>query len=66
MIIADFTEPELDYFREHCGFVGDELLVFELRCRKVSLQEIADILSVSIDTAKKISRRVNRKIINVI
>ena len=29
MKIADFTKPELDYFRENCNFVGVEKEVFE-------------------------------------
>ena len=66
MIISNFTVKELDYFRDNCNFVGDELLVFELRSYGVSLKEIAEIMSVSLDTAKKISRRVNKKIIKVL
>ena len=66
MIISNFTMPELDYFREHCNFVGDEKMVFELRSRNVPLKEIADLLNTSVDTVKKISRKVNNKIIKVI
>ena len=66
MIIANFTELELKYFRENCNFVGDELLVFELRSLGVPLKEIADFLSISIDKTKKISRRVTKKIRKVI
>ena len=66
MKIADFTVPELDYFRENCNFVGDELIVFELRSSGIQLDEIADFLSVSTDTVKKISRKINSKIIKVL
>ena len=66
MNIAKFTKPELEYFREHCNFVGDEYLVFELRSCDIELREIAEILSISIDKAKKISRRVTKKICKVI
>ena len=66
MIIADFTVPELNYFRENCNFVGLEIRVFELRSQGISLEEIAEILNMSVDGVKKISRKVNKKIIKVI
>lgn len=66
MIIADFTTPELNYFRENCNFVGLEIRVFELRSQGVSLEEIADMLNMSVDGIKKISRKVNKKIIKVL
>ena len=66
MIIADFTTPELNYFRENCNFVGLEKRVFELRSQGVPLEEIAEILDMSVDGVKKISRKVNAKIIRII
>lgn len=66
MKIADFTIPELNYFRENCNFVGLEIRVFELRSQGIPLEEIADILNMSVDGVKKISRKVNNKIIKVL
>lgn len=66
MTISNFTVPELNNFRENCNFVGDELLVFELRSQGSSLKEIANILETTEDSIKKISRKVNKKIIKVI
>lgn len=66
MIISDFTIPELNYFRENCNFVGLEIRVFELRSQGIPLEEIADILNMSVDGVKKISRKVNTKIIKVL
>lgn len=66
MIIADFTVPELNYLRQNCNFVGLEVRVFELRSQGVSLEEIAEILNMSVDGVKKISRKVNNKIIKVL
>lgn len=63
MIISNFTVSELDYFREHCKFVGDEKFIFELRSMNTSLDVIADMLSMSDDTVEKIYKRVKRKII---
>lgn len=48
MIIQDFTEPELDIFREKCNFSELESIVFEHRARGYTLQEIADTFSISI------------------
>ena len=66
MIIADFTVPELNYLRQNCNFVGLEIRVFELRSQGVSLEEIAETLNMSVDGVKKISRKVNNKIIKVL
>ena len=66
MIIADFTVPELNYFKENCNFVGLEIRVFDLRSQGVPLEEIAEILNMSVDGVKKISRKVNKKIIKVL
>lgn len=66
MRIADFTVPELDYFREKCNFVGVEAQVFELRSQGIPLEEIAELVNMSVDGVKKVSRRVNKKIIKVL
>ena len=66
MIISNFTEPELDKFRKLCNFVGDEVFVFEYRSQGVPIEQIAEILSLSVDGVKKISRKVNKKIIKVL
>lgn len=66
MIIADFTKPELDYFRENCNFVNDEIQVFKMRSKGHTMEEIAEMLNISIDKAYKISRKVKKKILKVI
>ena len=66
MKIADFTKPELDYFRENCNFVGVERDIFEMRSQGIPLEEIAERINMSVDGVKKISRKVNKKIIKVI
>lgn len=66
MIIADFTKPELDYFRENCNFVNDEIQMFELRSKGHTMEEIAEMINISIDKAYKISRKVKKKILKVI
>jgi len=66
MIIKDFTVPELNYLKENCNFVGLEIRVFELRSQGIPLEEIAEILDMSVDGVKKISRKVNKKILRII
>lgn len=65
MIISDFTNIELDYLRHNCNFVNNERDLFELRGQGLSLEEIAEVLNLSVDGAKKISRKVNKKISRV-
>jgi len=62
MIIAKFTKPQLDHFRENCNFTDVERIVFELRSKAVPLERIAEQLEYSTDGIKKVSRRVNAKI----
>lgn len=62
MKICDYVKPELDYFRENCNFVNLERDIFEQRAKGIPLEEIAETLNISADTARKISQKVNRKI----
>lgn len=62
MIVSNYTKPELDYFRENCNFVNDEIAVFELRSKGMGLEDIAEQLHLTYDGIKRISRKVNRKI----
>ena len=66
MIISDFTKPELDLFRENCNFVGSELDLFEMRSQGIDLETIAEVLNMSVDGIKKVSRKVNSKISKVL
>ena len=65
MIISDFTNIELDYLRKTCNFVNNEKDLFELRGQGLSLEEIAEVLNLSVDGVKKLSRKVNKKITRV-
>lgn len=65
MKLYDFTVPELNYFREYCNFTPEEKELFEYRAKNIPLETCAEIMNVSISTAKRISRRVNNKIIRI-
>ena len=66
MIISAFTKPELDTFREYCNFVGCERTLFEMRSQGMPLEEIAENLNMSVENVKRISRKVNGKIVRVL
>lgn len=65
MKVYDFTVPELNYFRTYCNFTNDELQLFELRAQNMPLEQCAEQMNVSVSTAKRLSRKVNNKIIRV-
>lgn len=65
MIVSDFTVPELDRFREQCNFTSNELPIFEMRSRGIPLEQIAEILNMSVENVKRISRKINSKIIRI-
>ena len=65
MKICDFTKPELDCIREQSNFTNEELALFNMRADNIPLEECAERMNVSISTAKRISQRVNNKIIRV-
>ena len=62
MIVSDFTVPELERLREQCNFIGNERQVFEFRSKGISLEEIAEILDMSVTHIGRISQKVNKKI----
>ena len=66
MIISDFTRPELEMLRDNCNFVGCERDIFDLRSQGIPLEAIAESLNLSIDGTKRISRKVNSKIIRIL
>ena len=66
MIVSDYTTLELNFFRKACNFVGTEKQVFELRSQGIPLEQIAEILNMSVEGVKKVSRKVNNKIIRVL
>lgn len=66
MTISNFTKPELDYFRYNCNFVNLESDVFEMRASGYTLEYIAEKLNISVDYVRKLSQKVNRKIIKVL
>lgn len=62
----DFVKDEIDYLLEHCNFVNEEKDLFLLRASGNTIEEASEIMEIPYDTTRKISRRVNKKIIKVL
>ena len=65
-IKGEFTEPEVEYFRQKCNFTEDEREVFELRVRGKSIVSISMALHTSESTVSRRLRGIKRKIIRVL
>ena len=66
MQVYDFTKPELDYFREQCNFLEDELEYFNLRSSGMSNVQISLTMNVSESKVSKLARKVKSKILRVL
>lgn len=60
-----FTKKDIEYFPSECNFTPSEEQLFRLRCQEYPLEYCAEQMNVSISTVKRLSRRVNNKIIKV-
>jgi predicted DNA-binding protein (UPF0251 family) len=65
MKIYEFTVPELELLRAYCNFTTEERQLFDMRSQNIPLEECAENMNVSVSTAKRISRKVNKKILKV-
>lgn len=65
-IKGEFTEPEVEYFRQKCNFTEDERDVFELRVRGKSIVAISLALHMSESTVLRRLRGIKNKIIRVL
>lgn len=65
MKICSFTRKEIEYLRKECNFTPTEMELFDLRSMDVPLELCAEKMNVSLSTVKRISRRINTKIIKV-
>ena len=64
--IYDFTEPELDKFRELCNFSDDELEYLNIKAKRKTNIQIAMQMHVSEAQVSKLAKRVRNKIIRVL
>lgn len=62
MLIKGYTTSEADYLQMVCNFTPEENKLFELRLSGASLDECAEEMNRSLDSIKKLSRKINAKI----
>ena len=65
MIISDNLLPQLQYYREFCNFTENERKLFDLRASGCTLEDCCDLLNMEISSVKRLSRKVNKKMIAV-
>ncbi len=63
LILYELTLPKVEYYRTFCNFDEKELELFELRRKNIPLYKCAEIMDY--DGIKKLSARVNKKVIEV-
>lgn len=63
MKVHDLTIPQIEYYRTFCNFDEMEDALFLLRSKNTSLERCAEVLHY--DDIKRLSRRVNRKVLAV-
>lgn len=66
MQIYDFTEPELQFFRDQCNFTPEELEYFELRAKDKKNYQIAMEMCVSESKIYSLSKKVKSKMKRVV
>lgn len=65
MIIGDMTVPQLEFYRTYCNFVGTEKVLFDLRASGHTLDECCEYLNMDLSSVKRLSLKVNNKMIKV-
>lgn len=65
-IRADFTTPEVEYFRNQCNFTRQQRAIFDLRVSDHSIIEICDRLHISEATAGREIQKIKHKIVKVL
>lgn len=64
--INEYTEPELNKFRELCNFSDNELLYFNLKAKNKSIVQISMAMGLSESTVSLYSKRVRQKMSEIL
>lgn len=62
MKVSQFTKRELYHFQAFCNFTPDEETLFQFRSTGKTIEECAELMNISDSTAKRIQKRVTKKI----
>ena len=66
MKLRDYTEDELEVYRNRCNFTSDELKYFNLRAKDYSNIAISLSMNISTSQVSKLAKRVNSKITKIV
>ena len=65
MKISENVLPQLEYYRVFCNFTPQERELFDYRASGCTLEDCCDLLNMDISSVKRLSRKVNKKMIAV-
>ena len=63
MTLSNFSKKEIEFLLSRCNFVNHEVDIFKGRVSGKTLEEIAEEINISYDYARKLSQKVNAKIL---
>lgn len=61
LVLSSLTKPELQEIIQNANFTNDEMMVFQLLSKGCQIDYIADVMSMSESTIKRISKRIYDK-----
>lgn len=65
MLISQYTLPELNYYNHMCNFTAQEKELFNYRASGHTLDECCELMHMELSSIKRISAKVNKKMIKV-
>lgn len=65
MKIEQYTVPQLNFYRVYCNFTMQEQKLFDYRASGHTLDECCELMNMDLSSIKRLSRKVNKKMINV-
>ena len=64
-MISQYTRPQLEYYEHFCNFTDQEEKLFYYRASGHTLDECCELMNMDLSSVKRLSRKVNKKMINV-
>lgn len=64
--IPDFTKPEIECIKKNANFTSQEMKLFDLRNGEHCLEECAELMNISVSTAKRINKKMKNKIMRIL
>lgn len=64
-MISQYTLPELNYYKNMCNFTPQEHVLFDYRASGYTLDECCELMHMELSSIKRLSAKVNKKMIKV-